>query len=29
MAGLYQIEHDKRRVVVVDIGHRSDIYRRR
>jgi mRNA interferase RelE/StbE len=26
---LYRIEHDKARVVIIDIGHRSDIYRRR
>lgn len=26
---IYQIEHDQARVVIVDIGHRSTVYRRR
>jgi mRNA interferase RelE/StbE len=26
---IYQVEHDRARVVIVDIGHRSTVYRRR
>jgi mRNA interferase RelE/StbE len=26
---IYQVEHDQARVVIVDIGHRSTVYRRR
>jgi mRNA interferase RelE/StbE len=26
---IYRVEHDQARVVIVDIGHRSTVYRRR
>lgn len=26
---IYRVEHDQSRVVIVDIGHRSTVYRRR
>jgi mRNA interferase RelE/StbE len=26
---IYQVEHNQARVVIVDIGHRSSVYRRR